>query len=84
MDLRAKPFYLDEEAVHWVDKTLQSLSVEEKIGQLFVPLGYSGKPEYLESEILSRHVGGMMYRRGDPAETQEVFRYLQEHSRVPT
>lgn len=83
MDLRAKPFYLDEDAVRWVEETHRSLSVEEKIGQLFVPLGYSGKPEYLEREILSRHVGGMMYRRGDPAQTQEVFRYLQEHSRVP-
>lgn len=32
---------------------------------------------------MSRHVGGMMYRRVDPAKTQKVFRYLQEHSRVP-
>lgn len=59
------------------------MTVEEKIGQLFVPLGFSGKEDYLEREILSRHVGGMMYRKGDPKQTQSVFRYLQEHSKIP-
>ena len=32
--LTAKPFCLDAEGVQWVMDTLQSLSTEEKVGQL--------------------------------------------------
>ena len=38
MKLTEKPFYLDDEAIAWVEDTLESLTVDEKIGQLFVPL----------------------------------------------
>jgi beta-N-acetylhexosaminidase len=36
--LRAKPFFLDDEALKWVYETLGSMTQEEKIGQLFCPL----------------------------------------------
>ena len=32
IDLKANPFFLDEEKENWVTKTLASLSEEEKIG----------------------------------------------------
>ena len=83
VNLSAKPFYLSEEDIRWVEMARDAMTVDEKIGQLFVPLGYSGKEAYLEQEILSRHAGGMMYRRGDPKQIQSVFRYLQEHSKIP-
>lgn len=35
VDMRAKPYYLDDEAVQWVEDTIASMSLEEKIGQLF-------------------------------------------------
>ena len=59
------------------------MSIEEKIGQLFVPIGYSGDPGYLEGVMLRRHIGGILYRCGEAAEMQETHRYLQEHSRIP-
>ena len=34
IDLSKKPFYLSEEDINWVNDTLNSLSVDEKIGQL--------------------------------------------------
>lgn len=83
IDFRAKPFYLDDEGVEWVEKTLASLSDGEKIGQLFVPIGYSGDPAYLEGCMLRHGIGGIMYRTGEAAEMQATHRYLQEHSRIP-
>ena len=83
IDLKAKPFYLDDEAIAWVNNTKESMTLDEKLGQLFVPVGYSGDPEVLDNTMLRLHVGGIMYRCGDSAEMQETHRYLQEHSRIP-
>ncbi|MBR4701304.1 MAG: glycoside hydrolase family 3 protein [Oscillospiraceae bacterium] len=83
LNLKAKPFYLDDAAVSWVSRTLAELSDEEKLGQLFVPIGYSGAPGYLDNFIHRYHIGGIMYRCGDAKEMQQTHRYLQEHSRIP-
>lgn len=83
INLTGKPFYLTQEDVRWVRETLASMTLEEKIGQLFVPIGYSGDPGYLEGVMLRHHIGGIMYRCGESAEMQATHRYLQEHSRIP-
>ena len=59
------------------------MTLEEKIGQLFVPIGYSGDPGYLEGVMLSHHIGGIMYRCGEAKEMQKTHRYLQEYSKIP-
>ena len=38
VDLRAKPFYLNDEQIRWVEETIAGMTLEEKIGQLFVLL----------------------------------------------
>lgn len=83
IDLKAKPFFLDDEAIRWVEQTRDAMTLEEKIGQLFVPIGYSSDPAYLEGVMLSHHIGGIMYRCGEAAEMQECHRYLQTHSKIP-
>lgn len=83
IELKAKPFYLDDEAVSWVRRSLEGMNDEEKLGQLFVPIGYSGVPAYLDNFIHRYHIGGIMYRCGDAAEMQKTHRYLQEHSPIP-
>ena len=42
INLTKKPFFLAQEDIEWVENTKNSMTVEEKIGQLFVPIGYSG------------------------------------------
>ena len=83
VNLKAKPFNLDDEAVAWVENTLASMTLEEKIGQLFVPIGYSGDPDYLQHVMLYHHIGGIMYRCGEGREMQACHRWLQEHSKIP-
>ena len=36
VDLRKKPYYLSEEKVQWVEDTINSMTIEEKIVHLFV------------------------------------------------
>ena len=38
VDMRAKPYYLDDEAVQWVEDTIASMSLEEKIGNTLCKL----------------------------------------------
>jgi len=83
VDIKAKPFYLDDEAVKWVEETKSSMTLDEKIGQLFVPIGYSGDSGYLQGVMLRHHIGGILYRNGQSDEMQATFRYLQEYSRIP-
>lgn len=82
VDLKAKPFYLDDEAVKWVEETIAGMSAEEKIGQLFCPVGYTTDRETLKS-MLARGIGGMMYRAGPGKEIQGIHRFLQDNSRIP-
>lgn len=83
VDLKGNPFFLDDEAIRWIENTKQNMSLEEKIGQLFVPIGYSSNPEYLQHVMLDHHIGGIMYRCGDSKEMQACHRWLQEHSKIP-
>lgn len=81
--LNEKPFFLSDEDIDWVEQTKNDMTLEEKIGQLFVPIGYSGDPGYLEGVMLSHHIGGIMYRCGEAKEMQKTHRYLQEYSKIP-
>ena len=35
VDLRAKPYFLGDEDIAWVENTIAAMSDEEKVGQLF-------------------------------------------------
>lgn len=83
LDLNAKPFCLKADDIAWVERTLASMTEEEKLGQLFVPIGYAGIPAYLDRFLREYHIGGIMYRCGESAEMQKTHRYLQEHSKIP-
>ena len=82
MNLKEKPFYLDDSAVEWVNKTLESLTDDEKIGQLFLPIGYSNDKGYL-NHLVELGIGGLFYRPGDAQEVQQTYEYVQKNSKIP-
>ncbi|MBD5505376.1 MAG: glycoside hydrolase family 3 protein [Lachnospiraceae bacterium] len=82
MDLKKKPFCLNDAEVEWVEKTLEQMTLEEKIGALFCPIGYSTEPEYLDM-MLGFHIGGLFFRDGVGEEMRKTFEYAQSHSRIP-
>ena len=83
MNLKLKPFYLNDEEIAWVEKTYKSMTLEEKIGQLFCPIGYSTDPNYLKHELLDKYIGGLFFRDGVGKEMRSTFAFAQAHSRIP-
>ena len=83
IDLAAAPFYLTAEDIKWVEETRDNMTLEEKIGQLFCPLGMSPEHAYLQQEIVDRHVGGILFRNGKGSEMQAVHNFLQQQSKIP-
>ena len=85
IDLKAKPFYLNDQQIAWVESTLRSMSLEEKIGQLFVMMTYlpGVHPEKIESEVNAWHPGGLRWQRKNSAEAWEQNKYYQQYSKVP-
>lgn len=82
MDLKKKPFCLNDADIKWVETTLENMTTEEKIGALFCPIGYSTDPEYLDM-MLGFHIGGLFFRDGVGQEMRKTFAYAQSHSRIP-
>ena len=70
IDLRANPFYLNDEQVAWVENTLAGMTLEEKAGQVICPMGASDDEGMLRHWICDLGIGGMMYRTGPAAYIQ--------------
>lgn len=83
VDLRQKPFYLDDEGVKWVEDTLASMSLEEKVGQLFVQMRHSLDPEEIKRTLKAYHQGGLRWQGGDRQGVYEQNKTYQENSRIP-
>jgi beta-N-acetylhexosaminidase len=83
INLKAKPFYLKAEDIKWIEETLSSMDLKEKVGQLFCPIGMSDKKEELKEFIENFKPGGIMYRPSEGKVMQETHRFLQENSNIP-
>ena len=81
--LKNKPFYLNDEDVDWVEKTLSSLSLDEKIGQLFCLIAYSSNEQYLGYLANVLKIGGIMCRVMPNEEIVKTVSYLQNNSKIP-
>ena len=82
-----KPAFLTDYDKIWVDSVFNSLSLDEKIGQLLMPRGnYSGKPhdiDQLEKWVKDFKIGGIVFFAGSPTAQAIVTNHLQELSKVP-
>ena len=78
VDLEAKPYYLDNEAISWVENTLESMTLEEKIGQLFINMGASTEEEYLKTSLEKYKFGAVRYNPGPANMVQQQNRILQK------
>ena len=83
VDLKAKPYDLDDEGIRWVEDTIASMTLEEKIGQLFVNMGASRTEEYLTQVLRDYKFGAVRYNPGKAAEVHDQNRILQENSKIP-
>ena len=96
---RPAPIRLTHSGEKWADKTLSKLTVEEKIGQLFMVWCRASflnveSPEYLQfreamdkyhvgSFAMTVHVDGPFLLRSEPYEAAELLNRLQHDSKLP-
>lgn len=71
----------------WVDSTYSSLSLKEKIGQLYMVQVFSNQDETTLKSILNQikkyHIGGLIYSEGGPLRQVLLNNKLQAASKVP-
>lgn len=83
VELKANPYCLNDEDIEWVKNTIEKMSSEERVGQLFFQLTASKEEEYLKELVEKYHVGGCRY---NPMRGEEVRRQngiLQSYSKIP-
>ncbi len=81
--LEKKPFNLDKDGVNWVKSTLESMTTEEKIGQLFCLIAYDSSEEILKPFVEKYKIGGCMGRPMPLDEISRTITCLQENSKIP-
>ena len=82
-DLKAKPFYLNDEDIKWVNDTLAAMSDDEKLAQLFCLIAYSSEEEALKNLATNVKPGGLMLRPMPAEEGRSVVEVLQKNSKIP-
>lgn len=83
VDMKAAPFYLSDEDCRWVEDTIERMTLDEKIGQLFFNMGSSRDEGYLKMTLDKYHIGGIRYNPATADEVHEQNRILQENSKIP-
>lgn len=83
VDLKARPYYLSDEDCQWVMETIEGMSDEEKVGQLFFQLTSSHDEEHLKELMEKYHLGGCRYNPAPGAAIQEQNRILQKYAKIP-
>ena len=85
VDLKAKPFYLNDGEIRWVEETLASMTPEEKLSQLFVQLkGVPGADEEQIRKLMEKtRPGGMRWQGGNKETVFLQNTLFQKYSRIP-
>ena len=83
LNLKEKPFYLNDEDIAWIEETKNSLTLDEKIGQLFVDMLWQDTDEEIESRISKYGMGGFRYCNMSPEKLHHQNAIIQKASKVP-
>ncbi|MFR0813489.1 MAG: glycoside hydrolase family 3 protein [Enterococcus casseliflavus] len=83
VDLTTKPFYLSEDDISWVERTIAQMSIEEKIGQLFVDMVATSDKEKLTALLAKYPIGGTRYAPREATEVYDQNHILQTESKIP-
>jgi len=71
----------------WVDTLMSHMTVDQKIGQLFMVAAYSNKDkkhsDYIQGLISKYEIGGLIFMQGTPLAQAKLNNSYQEKSKVP-
>ena len=86
VDLRAKPFYLDDEQIAWVEKTIEGMSLNDKVGQLFLfnsPANETAEGTIERLEKIHLKPCGVLLRGAVSKDIREKIKGFQEYYEIP-
>lgn len=86
IDTDTLPPFLNAKADKWVDSVFNSLTPDERIGQLFMVAAYSKTTtpnEEIISLIKNQKIGGLIFMQGGPGRQAILNNYYQNISKVP-
>ena len=83
VNLKAMPYNLSDEDILWVKQTIEGMSPEEKVGQLFFQLTAGIDETYLKNLVEKYHLGGIRYNGMPGIAVQNHNRILQKYSKTP-
>lgn len=83
VNLKKQPFYLSSAQINWVEETLNSLTAEQKAGQLFCVMGGDYPLEQLKEMVRESRVGGVLYRPAPAEEIRANYRALDAAAPIP-
>lgn len=71
----------------WVDSVMNSMTIDQKIGQLFMIAAYSNKDEkhqqLIENLVQQHQLGGLIFMQGTPLKQAELTNRYQQKSKIP-
>jgi len=71
----------------WVDSVYSNMTLQEKIGQLFMVDVFSSDPkskiDKVDSLIINQHIGGVIFSKGGPKRQAKINNHFQEISKTP-
>ena len=83
MDLKGNPFYLDDEAIAWVENTLSAMTEDEKVQQLFFPALFHYDEAGIDTILKKLHPAGVMFRPCSAQQAVTAAEILQRKSKIP-
>ena len=86
VDLHAKPFYLNDEQIAWVEETIKNMSFDDKIGQLFLfnsPASETAEETIERLEKIGMKPNGFLLRGAVSKDIREKIKGFQDHYEIP-
>lgn len=81
------PFYVDSLQMKWVNEKYDAMTLEEKVGQLFVVAAYSNRDAVHEAEIenliKNEAIGGLIFMQDDALKQAELTNRYNKVSKIP-
>lgn len=83
VDLKQKPYFLNDEQIKYIEDKIKEMSIEDKIGQLFFVVGQDSDTVNLSEFTKKYRPGGIMYRPDKAAKIKDEVSKLQKASDIP-
>ncbi|MAN04498.1 MAG: beta-N-acetylglucosaminidase [Owenweeksia sp.] len=82
-----RPSVIWEGDTSWAREKLKNMSMDEKLGQLFMIAAYSNKGKAHQDEIINlvknEHIGGLIFFQGGPQKQARLTNIYQQGAKIP-